>query len=167
MATSLPATPNPVPAASGKQKRGAVLRSASLSPEKRSAQASKAAYAKWARRRETEDGPMIRGKLNKLRQVRAEMLAAVLGNATAGATGKPVKGKEELAAIRAGLAELRMEIPLLEARLLQLPTEEPLPPPRAPLVTEPPPPVKVQHSPVGAMYAQSEDDVMRGLIAAD
>jgi hypothetical protein len=167
MATPLPANPHPVPSTSKKQKRGAVLRSASLSPAERSAQASKAAFAKWARRRETEDAPAIRGKLNKLRQARAELLAAVLGNATAGATGRPVKGKEELAAIRAGLAELRMEIPLLEARLLQLPAQEPSSPPRAPMIPEPPPPVKVQHSPMGAEYAQSGDEIMMGDISPD
>ena len=167
MTTPLPAAPHSALAAPGRQKRGAVLRFSLLSPEEKSAQASKAAYAKWARRRETEDAPVIRGKLNKLRKAREEMLAAVLLNATAGATGKPVKGKEELAAIRAGLAELRMEIPLLEARLLQVPAEDPSSPPRAPLVPEIPPPVRVQHSPMGAMYAQSEDEIMRGPIAAD
>ena len=110
---------------------------------------------------------MIRGRLNKLRQARAELLAAVLGNAAAGATGKPVKDREELSAIRAGLAELRMEIPLLEARLLQVPPEVPPSSPRAPLIVEAFSPVKVQHSPMGAMYAQSADEIMRGPIAAD
>jgi hypothetical protein len=109
---------------------------------------------------------MIRGKLNKLRKAREELLAAVLGNATAGATGKLVKGKEELAAIRAGLAELRMEIPLLEARLLQVPQQEPASPLRAPLVPDAPR-VKVQHSPLGAVDANGEDEIMRGTISPD
>ena len=167
MATSLPANPHPVPGTSEKQKRGAVLRSASLSPEERSAQASKAAYAKWASRRETEDAPGLRGKLNKLRKAREELLAAVLGNATAGAAGKPVKGKEELAAIRAGLAELRMEIPLVEARLLQVPPQLPPSPPRAPLVPNSLPPMKVQLSALAAPYAQCEEGIFSGDIAAD
>ena len=105
---------------SPKQKRGAVLRSASLSAAQRSEQARKAALARWARRRECEDVPFIRGKLNKLRGRRDELLAAVLNNAAAGAGGKPVLGKEELAALRAGLAELRMETPIVECRLAKL-----------------------------------------------
>jgi hypothetical protein len=166
MANSLPAAPHHSSAAQGRQKRGAVLRSALLSPAERSAQARKAAQAKWARRRETEDAPTIRGKLNKLRKAREELLAAVLGNATAGAAGKPVKGKEELAAIRAGLAELRMEIPLVEARLLQVPQAPPSQP-RPPMVPDPPAPMKVQHSPLGVMYAQDDYDDIHGEMAID
>lgn len=139
--------------------KGAVLRFGALTPAQKSAQARKAAYAKWDRRREAEDAPAIRGKLNKLRGTREQLLAAVLDNAKAGAAGKPVKGATELAAIRAGLSELRMEIPLVEAKLLQAP----------PIPLKQPVPIavpvsRVQHSPLGAHLAE---EVLNGTIAAD
>jgi hypothetical protein len=121
-----------------RQRRGAVLRSALLSPAERSAQARKAAQAKWARSREAEDAPAIRGRVIQLRRTRGNLLAALLENATNGAKGKPVKSKEGLAAVRAGLAELRMEIPLLELRLLQLADSAQCPPCSPPEPPEPP-----------------------------
>jgi hypothetical protein len=58
--------------------------------------------------------------LGKLRATRENLLAALVGNATAGAAGRAVLGKEEVGAVRAALAELRMELPAMEARLERL-----------------------------------------------
>jgi hypothetical protein len=118
-ASMRPAADSPAPSP-GRQQRGAVLRSALLSPEQRTEQARRAAFTRWNRSKENEDAGRLRSRLGKLRATRENLLAAIVGNATAGAAGRAVLGKEEVGAVRAALAELRMELPAMEARLERL-----------------------------------------------